>query len=83
MTGMNTDPADTSAVLVQPGWHLYSKDGEALGEVVAADPTRIILRPEGADDERIEIRTDTLIEQEEAEMRARISLDASEVRSQG
>lgn len=83
MTGFDTDPADTNAVLVQPGWHLFSKDGEALGEVVAADEKRIILRPERDADGRIEISTDTLIEQEEPEMRARISLMADEVGSEG
>lgn len=82
MTGMHDDPARTGAVLVQVGWDIYSQDGERLGEVVAINEKLMHLRLEGTGDERsLELGTDTIIEQDEPEKRARISLEANEVSS--
>ena len=80
MTGMHDDPARTGAILVQAGWHIYSKDGEMLGEVIVVNEQLMHIHLEGTGDERsLELGTDTIIEQDEPEMRARISLTADEV----
>jgi hypothetical protein len=63
---------DVSAVIVQPGWRVFTRDGEDLGEVVAADQQRLVVDHDG---QRWQFATDLLSSQEEPEMRA--TLDAS------
>ena len=80
MTGTHDDATRAGVPLVQAGWDIYSKDGRRLGEVVAVNDRLMQLRLEGTGDERsLELRTDTIIEQDQAEMRARITLTADEV----
>lgn len=79
MTGMPSDSSSDAISLVQPGWEIYSKDGSLVGEVVAADQRFIHVRPADEDEANIEIPTDALIEQEEPEKRARVSLTAAEL----
>lgn len=66
---------DVDAVIVQAGWHLHTRDGDDLGEVVAADQARLVVLHEG---ERWQFATDLLREQEEAEMRATLDLSAAQ-----
>lgn len=66
-------------VLVQAGWEVLSRDGESLGEVLGADRVRFLVREDDHATRRLEIPTDLVVEQEPAEMRARIAIDANEV----
>lgn len=70
----STDQRDV--VLVQPGWHIYSRDGESLGEVLQVNQDTVDLDRSGS---RIKLSTDLLVEQEEGEMRARLSVDADAI----
>ena len=80
MTGAHDDATRTGVALVQAGWDIYSKDGIRLGEVIAVNDELMHLRLEGTTHERsLEVGTDTIIEQDQSEMRARISLVADEV----
>lgn len=81
MTGTHDDPTTEGISLVQPGWHIYSRDGLLIGEVLVADERFMHVRLEGEGDRNVEIDTDTIVEQEEPEMRARISLTADEITS--
>ena len=83
MTGTHDD-ATGAGVALQAGWEIYSKDGRRLGEVIAVNDQLMHLRLEGATDDRsLEMGTDTIVEQDQAEMRARISLTADEVAASG
>lgn len=78
MTHMS-DPEQEQPSLVQAGWDIYCRDGGYLGMVLGADERRFLLpRPE-ARDERLEFDTELVIEEEPSEMRARISLERSEI----
>lgn len=80
MSGTQDGATRTGVALVQAGWDIYSKDGQRLGEVIAVNDTLMHLRLEGtADDRSLEVGTDTIIEQDQTEVRARISLAADEV----
>jgi hypothetical protein len=79
MTGMPSDPAAADVSLIQPGWRIYSKDGLLVGEVVAVDQQLIHIHVAGDDQTSIDLRTDTVIEQEEPEMRARVALTAADL----
>lgn len=63
---------DVSAVTVRPGWRVFTRDGEDLGEVIAADQQRLVVDHDG---QRWQFATDLLSSQEESEKRA--TLDAS------
>lgn len=65
--------------LVQAGWAIFSRDGEYLGDVLGADQDRLLLPEPGEPEGRLELPTDLVLEEEPAEMRARISLDEAEV----
>jgi hypothetical protein len=79
MPDIQNTTTTANTVLVQPGWQIFSRDGEALGEVVAIDGRSMMLRGPGLEAPRYQIPADSIIEQEEAEMRARVSLDAADV----
>jgi hypothetical protein len=84
MVGTHDDATRSGVALVQAGWDIYSKDGRRLGEVIAVNDQLMHLRLEDSADERsLEIGTDTIIEQDQAEMRARISLTADQVAASG
>jgi hypothetical protein len=68
-----------SVVIVQPGWHIFDRDGEHLGEVVSVESGMIILRGRTIGSDRLAVPKETVTEQEEAEMRAHVSLRASEI----
>ena len=72
------DPrADQSDVLlVQTGWHIFSRDGEPIGEVLRVDGYFVDVDHSGS---RIKVPTDLVTEQEEGEMRARLSVDADAI----
>lgn len=65
--------------LVQSGWAIYSRDGAYLGDVLGADRDRFLLREPTDPDARLELSTELVLEEEPAEMRARISLAEDEV----
>jgi hypothetical protein len=65
--------------LVQAGWAIYSKDGELIGEVLGADHERFLLADLDRSDHRLEVPIALVLEEEPAEMRARISLDEQEI----
>jgi hypothetical protein len=73
------EPAPTGIVLVQPGWHIYSKDGVMLGEVLTVNERLMHIRLEDGDERSLELGVDAILEQSESEMRARISVTADEV----
>lgn len=79
MTRITHASSMADVVHVQPGWHVFSRRGEALGEVIAVDGKDILLRGVGPGAPRYLIQADALIEQEEAEMRARVSLDRDDL----
>jgi hypothetical protein len=80
MTGTHDDATRSGVALVQAGWDIYSKDGRKLGEVIAVDDQLMHLRLEGMTDQRgLEVGTDTIVEQDQTEMRASISVMADEV----
>ena len=80
MTDTHDDATRSGVALVQAGWDIYSKDGRRLGEVIAVNDQLMRLRlADSADERSLEVGTDTIIEQDQAEMRARISLTADQV----
>lgn len=62
---------------VLAGWHIYSRDGESLGEVIGADADRFLIRGQGP--YRLQLSTDTIVEQDQDDMCARISIATAEV----
>lgn len=66
---------DVSAVIVQPRWRVFSRDGEDLGEVITADQQRLVVDHDG---ERWQFATDLLRSQEESEMRATLDVSAEQ-----
>ena len=74
---------DTTATpatsLVQAGWTVFSRDGEALGEVLGADERRFLLRDGDHPTRRLELSTELIVDLDAADMRAHLALDASEV----
>lgn len=65
--------------LVQAGWAIYSRDGGYLGDVLGADRDRLLLPQPENPRGRLELSTELVLEEEPAEMRARISLTEDEV----
>lgn len=64
-----------SAVVVQPGWRVLTRDGEELGSVVRADQHRLVVDHDG---ERWQFASDLLRSQEEAELRATLDVSAAQ-----
>jgi hypothetical protein len=63
-------------LLVQTGWHIFSRDGEPLGKVLQVDGYFMDVGHSGS---RIKVPTDLITEQEEGEKRARLSVDADAI----
>jgi len=70
-----SDRGTSAGILVEPGWQVFSRDGVLLGQVISANAWYLHIRT-GDGDRSIELRADTLVEQEVPEQRVRISVDA-------
>jgi hypothetical protein len=67
-------------VTIEPGWDIYSLDGELLGEVTTANRRQVRLSLEEYGHQRsLEIATHEIIELEEREMRARVARTTADV----
>jgi hypothetical protein len=65
--------------LIQAGWTVFSRDGEALGEVLGADERRFLIRDGDHPTRRLEISIELVADLDAADMRARLDVDANQV----
>ena len=73
---MDSREGQPDVLLVQPGWHIFSRDGESVGAVLQVDGYFVDVNRSGS---RIKVPTDLITEQEEGEMRAWLSVDADAI----
>jgi hypothetical protein len=80
MTGTAPLSPGRVVVTIEPGWDIYSLDGELLGEVITANQHHFRLSLEEYGHQRsLSIATHQVVELEEREMRARVALRAADV----
>lgn len=77
MTNMLDEP---DPIRLQAGWQVFSRDGIDLGEVLGAGQDRFLIRAEGHATRRFQLPTELIAQEEPAQMRAQIRIDAADVR---